>query len=305
MRSLAFLFGETALGSRFDKPDKGLDVFGCGKGSTHLFESLSGVEFGAKEQPVRLLDRLDAVGRKAVAFEADGIHTVAFGIARGDDLGEGRNVLGDDGVRGDIGIFADAAELMHGAEGADRGVVLDGDVAGERGAIDENRVAPDLGVVADVGVRHDEIVAAEARGASAFHGTAIDRGEFVEFVFVTGFERDALAFVGEILRVAADYAERVEVVAASKASGAFDHGVRFDDAAFAEFDFVADDGEGVDCDAVAEASGGRDGCARVDFAHSACSLLLDIREAHSVGFPGLKPILLTTFFAGLKSSSPC
>jgi hypothetical protein len=34
--------------------------------------------------------------------------------------------------------------------------------------------------------------------------------------------------------------------------------VRFDYAAFAQFDFVADDGEGVDCDAVAEARGGRD-----------------------------------------------
>ena len=66
-----------------------------------------------------------------------------------------------------------------------------------------------------MGVRHDEIVAAQARGAAAFHGAAIDGGEFVEFVFVADFERDAFAFVGEILRVAADYAERVEVVAAS------------------------------------------------------------------------------------------
>ena len=144
MRSLAFLFGETALGRRFDKPDKGLDVFGCGKGSTHLFESLGGVEFGAEEQPVRFLDGLDAIGRKAVAFEADGIHAVAFRVARGDDFGKGRNVLGDDGVRGDVGILADAAELMDGAERADGGVVFDGDVAGKRGAIDEDRVAADL-----------------------------------------------------------------------------------------------------------------------------------------------------------------
>ncbi len=90
------------------------------------------------------------------------------------------------------------------------------------------------------------------------------------------FERDGFAFVGEILWVAADNAERVEVVAASEARGAFHHCVRFDDAAFAEFDFVADDGEGVDCDAVAEAGGGRDGGARVDFTHSASSLVLDV-----------------------------
>ncbi len=253
-----------------------MDVFGCGKGSTHLFESLSGVELGAEEEPIRFLDGFDAIGRKAVAFEADGIHAVAFRVARGDDFGKGRNVLGDDSVRGDVGILSDAAELMDRTERADGGVVFDGDVAGKRGAIDENRVAADLGVVADVRVGHDEVVAAEARGAAAFHCAAIDRGEFVEFVFVADFERDTFAFVGEILWVAADYAERVEVVAASQAGWALYHGVGFDDAAFAEFDFVADDGEGVDCDAVAEAGGGRDGGARVDLTHSAGSLVLDI-----------------------------
>src|SRR5262249_9655512 len=101
-------------------------------------------ELGAEEQPVRFLDGFDAVGRKAVALEADGIHAVAFRVARGDDFGKGRNVLGDDGVRGDIRILADTAELVDGTECADGGVVLDGDVAGERGAIDENRVAADL-----------------------------------------------------------------------------------------------------------------------------------------------------------------
>ena len=53
----------------------------------------------------------------------------------------------------------------------------------------------------------DAVVAAKARGAAAFYGAAIDRGEFVEFVFVTDFERDALAFVGEILRFAVYYVE--------------------------------------------------------------------------------------------------
>ena len=105
---------------------------------------------------------------------------------------------------------------------------------------------PIWAIVADVRVGHDEIVAADARGAAAFHGAAIHGGEFAEFVVIADFERDALAVVCEILRIAADYAERIEVIVASEARGAFDHGVRFDDAAFAEFDFVADDGESVD-----------------------------------------------------------
>jgi hypothetical protein len=136
-------------------------------------------------------------------------------------------------VRGDVRIFSDAAKLMNGAESADGGVVFDGDVAGERGAIDKNRVAADLAIVADVRVGHDEIVAAEARGAAALERAAIHRGEFVKFIIVADFERDAFTSVGEILRVATDDAERVEVVAASKTRGTLHHRVRFEDAAVA------------------------------------------------------------------------
>ncbi len=52
--------------------------------------------------------------------------------------GVGQDVLRDRGASADVGVAADAAELMHGAEGADYGVVLDNDVAGESGGVGED-----------------------------------------------------------------------------------------------------------------------------------------------------------------------
>jgi len=56
---------------------------------------------------------------------------------------------------------------MHGAEGADYGVVFDDDVAGEGGGVGEDAAVADLRVVADVGVGHDEAVVPEAGDAPA------------------------------------------------------------------------------------------------------------------------------------------
>jgi len=258
-----------------------LDVFGSGKGSTHLFDSLSGVEFRAQEQAIGLFDSFDAVSGKAVAFEADGIYAVTLGFARGDDFREWWNVLGNHGVGGDVRISADAAELVHGAERADGGIVFDGYMTGERGAVDENCAASDLTIVTDVRVGHDQVVAADASGAAAFYCAAIDGGKFAEFVFIAGFERDALASIGEVLRIATDYAERVKVISFSEARGALDHGVGIEDGAFAEFDFVADNGERADFGSIANARGGRNRSARVNITH----------WAHAPRVPGLKPNL--------------
>ncbi len=65
-------------------------------------------------------------------------------------------------VAADVGVAADAAELVHRGEGADRGVVADLDVAGERGVVGEDRAVADLAVVRDVGVDHEQAVAADA-----------------------------------------------------------------------------------------------------------------------------------------------
>ena len=209
----------------------------------------------------------NALGGKSLAFQAHAIHAKAARAARRDDFRERRHVLGDDGVRGDVGMFADAAELMHGAERADLRVVFDGDVAGESGAIHEDVEIAELAVVPDVRVRHDEIVAADARDAAAFYRAAIHRAEFVEFIVIADFDGNALAFVGEVLRIAADDSEGIDVVGAAQARGAVHDGVMIEDAAVAELDFFADDSEGADFCVLADLRGGRNDGAGINLTH--------------------------------------
>ncbi len=139
-------------------------------------------------------------------------------------------------------MAADAAELVDGAEGADRGVVFHRHVAGQRGAVDEFRVVADLVVVADVRVIHDQIVIADTRDAAAFGRAAIYGAEFAKSVFVADFERHALSGEGAILRIAADDGEGINAILAAKARGALNDRVMLQNAAFTELNIIADHG---------------------------------------------------------------
>jgi hypothetical protein len=167
----------------------------------------------------------------------------------------------------DVGVFPDATELMDRAEGADLGVIFDGDMAGESGAVDEDGVIADEAIVGDMGVGHDQVVAADAGNRAAFYGAAIDRGKFAEFIFVADFEGNAFAPVSEVLRVAADDGERIHVIFLAEARGALDHRVVVEATAVAELDFVANDGVGADGYVGAEFRGGRNDRARVNVIH--------------------------------------
>jgi hypothetical protein len=146
-------------------------------------------------------------------------------------------------------------------------VVFYGDVAGEGGAVDENIVVAELAVVADVRVRHDEIVAAEPRGAAAFYRAAIHRGKFAKGVVVADFDSYALPGEGEVLRIAADNREGVHAIILAEARRALHDGVMIEDAAIAKLDFVANDGVGADANIRANARPRRNDGLGMKFAH--------------------------------------
>ena len=131
-------------------------------------------------------------------------------------------------------------------KGADDGVVLHMNVSGELRAVFENDAVADDAIVRDVRVGHDEIVAADARDVAAFVRAAVGGGKFAEFIGVAHFEPGALAVIGEVLRIAADGGERIKMVVAAKSRRAAHHRVVIDNAAVAEFHFVADNGESAD-----------------------------------------------------------
>ena len=244
-----------------------MDVWRGGEGFAHLFDGLRRVQIGAQEETESLFERIEALASETGAFEADGVEAVAARFARRDNFREWKHILGDHGVGADVGVAADAAELLHGRKGADGGVIVHDDVAGESRAIDENCVAADLAVVADVGVGHDQIVIAHAGDAAALHGAAADGAKFAKGVAVTDFERDALARIGEVLRIATDDGKGIQAIIFSEARGAFDDGVMIEDAAVAEFDFVADNRERADADSRTEPDARRNDGMGMNFDH--------------------------------------
>lgn len=244
-----------------------MDVRRTGEGFAHLFEGLSCVQIRAEEETESLFERIEALAGEASALEADGIEAVAARFAGRDDFREWKHVLSDHSVRADVGMAADAAELLDGRKRADGGVIVHGDVPGERRAIHENRVAADLAIVADVRVGHDEIVIAETRDAAAFHGAAIHRGEFAKCVAVSDFERDALACKRQILRIAANDRKWIQAIILAEARRAFDDGVMIENASIAEFDIISDNSERADADSGAEPHARRNHGMRMNFDH--------------------------------------
>jgi hypothetical protein len=188
----------------------------------------------------------DAVFGESAALEADFVHAVGVGVAGGGGHGEGQDVLRDGGASADVGVGADAHELMHGAERSDDGPLFDGDVAGDGRSVDQHDVIFDEAVVADVGVGHDEQMAADFGEASAFDGAAIDGDAFADFVVIADFEARGLVVVGDVLRSHADGGVGEKRIVVADFGWAFDGDVGAQAAVFSEFDVGADDAVGAD-----------------------------------------------------------
>ena len=115
-------------------------------------EGVCGVEFGGEQGAVGGAELFELLRSKALALETYFVKAVGVVVALDGGEGVGQDVLGDRGASADVGVAADAAELVHGTEGADCGVVFDDDVAGECGGVGEDAAVADLRVVANVGV---------------------------------------------------------------------------------------------------------------------------------------------------------
>src|SRR5882757_6142531 len=145
-------------------------VFACaarGDGFADGGEGVGGVELRGEEGAVGGAEFFELLRGEAAAFEAYFVEAV--------------------------GVAAYAAELMHGAEGADYGVVFDDDVAGESGGVGEDAAVAYLRVVADVGVGHDETVVSQAGDASAACGASGDGDVLADGVVVADLEAGGFA----------------------------------------------------------------------------------------------------------------
>src|SRR5687768_16799452 len=74
---------------------------------------LAEVDTGARQQPHGRVEPLDGLRRVPLALETDAVEPVAGGLDA-DGLDEGQCVLRDHRVAADVGVAADAAELVDG-----------------------------------------------------------------------------------------------------------------------------------------------------------------------------------------------
>ena len=83
-------------------------------------------------------------------------------FSRGGSFGKWENVPGDRGSASDERMRPNAHKVVNGAESADCGPLLDDNVASKRRCIRQDDVISDNAIVRNVGISHDQRVAAHA-----------------------------------------------------------------------------------------------------------------------------------------------
>src|SRR5271155_2808492 len=99
-------------------------------------------------------------------------------------------------MRADVRMPSYAAKLLHRTERSHRGVVLHGHMARERASVYKYGVIAYRAIVSDVGVGHDQVMAADSRDAATLHRPAIYSGKLVKFVGLSNSQRPPLPLVG-------------------------------------------------------------------------------------------------------------
>jgi hypothetical protein len=138
------------------------------------------------------------------------------------------------------------AELLHGREGPDDGVVADLDMPSQRRAVGEDRPAADVTVVRHVAVDHEQVVVADGGEAAPLAGAAMESGELADRVAVPDLEAHRLVGELQILWIHAQADRRVDAVLAADHGRAVDLDVRADLRAVADGDVGPDHRERAD-----------------------------------------------------------
>ena len=105
------LFDHSTLG-RLNEPDQHGDIFTDIFFRLQLVHCLRSIELGTEQGAESALEFQDAVIAEAAALEADGVHAVSAVLARGAGLGKWQNILRGHSAAADVGVCANAAELI-------------------------------------------------------------------------------------------------------------------------------------------------------------------------------------------------
>src|SRR5437879_4230741 len=146
------------------------------------------------------MDFAQSFSAKSFALKANGIHAkcVHFALRAGER--ERQDILSDGSTATDIGVCANAHELMYWAKRTNHRILLNGYVAGECGGIRHNDVVRNAAIVRNVRVRHNEAIASDSGNAASTGSPAVDRHAFANHIVVPDFKARLFAFEFQILR---------------------------------------------------------------------------------------------------------
>src|SRR5215203_1154368 len=252
-----------------DEGDQVVDLGVARQLGADLLQGLGSRQPRADEDTVGLLQPADALRVDPLALEADRVQAVA-GRLLADRLDEGESVHGGHRVAAQVGVAPHPAELVHGGEGADGGVIVDLDVAGVGRVVGEDDAVAHLAVMGDVGIGHEQAVAAHAGDAAPLGGAAVDGAELPKVIAVADLQPDFLALELQVLGIEADGRLGIDPVLPADPGRSPDLGRGPDLRAVADRDAGADHRQGSDLDTISQDGAGVDHGQRMDAGAHRC-----------------------------------
>jgi hypothetical protein len=210
---------------------------------------------------------VDLLARHASPFHADDVEAIQMGpIAQHHAIGD--DVVLDPGEAADHGLLADADELVHGAQAAEIGVVLDFHVAAERGVVRHDHAVADQAIVGHVDRRHEQAAVADPRDPAAAGGPRVHGDVLADLIVGPDHQLRVLAAVLEVLRPVPQAHEREDPAAVADPGTARDHHVRLQPDAGPEQDLRPDHAVGADHDVAGQLRPGIHDSGRMNVRHA-------------------------------------
>ena len=141
----------------------------------------------------------------------------------------------------------------------------------------------DDAVVADMRVRHDQIVITDGGFGAILHGAAMNGDTLANHIVIADHQSSRLALVLQVRRIFAYRGELIDAIVPTDTGRPFDDHVRRDHRTLADFDIRTNDRPGPHLDVIRQPSGRIDDGARVDQTHISCSA--QMISAEQTGLP--------------------
>src|ERR1700691_814048 len=233
----------------------------------HLFEPLGeSPDLVTEQHLVGRAQRLNLLAREAATLQPDDVETrqtraIAPHRAIGDD------VALDPGDAADHGMAADAHELVHRAQAAEHGVILDADMAGQGRVVGHDDVIADDAVMRHMRADHEQTPVAHLGHHAAAAGAGVHGHLFADDVVAADNQARILALVFQILRLMADGGEREDTPAFAHARPSGDDDMREQLDILAQLGLRTHDAIGTDLDRRGDAGSRLDDGRRMNLRH--------------------------------------